>query len=162
KNLSFRLQLWAQQIFLADAKADVCGGKASGALFFDLTDKRPKFRLNSKFSGIDVADVLEPFQNGRGKMSGRMEGDLSFAGTIQHTHRPLAGIRGNGHVTFKQGRVPSVAFNQDLMKLIHFNNLGPAQDNPSSFSKISTDLELANLKITSKVIDIDGYGVDVD
>jgi hypothetical protein len=48
------------------------------------------------------------------------------------------------------------------MKLMHFNDLGPAKDDPSSFNLISTDLELANLQITSRTIDIDGYGVDVD
>ena len=40
--------------------------------------------------------------------------------------------------------------------------MGPAKENPSSFNSISTDLELANLRISSKAIDIDGYGVDVD
>jgi hypothetical protein len=52
--------------------------------------------------------------------------------------------------------------NANLMKLAHFNDLGPAKENPDSFSSISTDLELANQRITSKTIDIDGYGVDVD
>jgi uncharacterized protein involved in outer membrane biogenesis len=162
KNLSFRLQLWAKQIFLGDLKADVYGGNASGAMFFDLTKERPGFRMNALFSGINVVNVLEPFENGRGKMSGQMDGDLTLAGEIQHTHRPLAGIRGSGHVTVKRGKVPSVAFNQDLMRLVHYNNLGPAKDNPSSFNRISTDLELANLRITSRTIEIDGYGVDVD
>src|SRR5262249_1773195 len=45
---------------------------------------------------------------------------------------------------------------------VHFNHLGPAKESPSSFASISTDVELANLRITSKKIDIDGYGVDVD
>ena len=48
------------------------------------------------------------------------------------------------------------------MRLAHFNDLGPAKENPSSFNSISADLELANLRIASKLIDIDGYGVDVD
>jgi hypothetical protein len=48
------------------------------------------------------------------------------------------------------------------MKLAHFNDLGPAKNDPSSFNVITTDLELANQRISSKVIDIDGYGVDVD
>ncbi len=52
--------------------------------------------------------------------------------------------------------------NSNLMKLAHFNDLGPAKENPSSFKSISADLELANLRISSKTIDIDGYGVDVD
>jgi hypothetical protein len=81
---------------------------------------------------------------------------------ILHTRRPLAGIRGQGHVTLHNGRVPSLALNENLMRLVKFNNQGPAKDNPASFNRISTDLELANLRISSKTIDIDGYGVDVD
>jgi hypothetical protein len=48
------------------------------------------------------------------------------------------------------------------MKLAHFNDLGPAKDDPSSFKLVTTDLELDNQRISSKVIDLDGYGVDVD
>ncbi len=162
KNLSFKLQLWAKQVFLADVRAEVSGGSAVGALFFDLTGKRPAFRANAQFSGINVAHLLEPFGNGRGKMTGKMEGNLTLAGEIQHSRRPLAGIRGNGHVTVRNGEVPSLEFNAKLMRLVHFNDLGPAKENPSSFNFISTDLELANLRIFSTVIDIDGYGVDID
>jgi len=162
KNLSFTLQLWARQVFLANLKAYACGGHASCSLFFDLTGKRPAFRTSAKFSGVDIAAVLQPFDNGRGKMTGQMEGDLTLAGQILHTHRPLAGIHGQGHVTLHNGRVPSLALNENLMRLVKFNNQGPAKDNPASFNRISTDLELSNLRISSKTIDIDGYGVDVD
>ena len=48
------------------------------------------------------------------------------------------------------------------MKLVHFNDLGPAKNDPSSFNLISTDLQLVNLRIASTKIDVDGYGVDVD
>ncbi len=161
-HLSFSLQLWARQIFLGDLKAEIDGGRAEGALLFDLSKKRPVFRTTARFEGIRIADVLEPFENGRGKMSGKMEGELTLAGEIQHTHRPLAGIRGHGRVTVREGRVPSIAFNQDLMRLVRFNNLGPAKDNPASFRRIATELELANLRINCKLVDIDGYGVDVD
>jgi hypothetical protein len=41
-------------------------------------------------------------------------------------------------------------------------NLGPAKNDPSPFNLITTDLELDNQRISSHVIDIDGYGVDVD
>jgi AsmA-like C-terminal region len=71
-------------------------------------------------------------------------------------------MHGAGHVKLTNGQVPPLMLNANLMKLAHFNDLGPAKDNPSSFSSISTDLELENLRVTSKAIDIDGYGVDVD
>jgi len=48
------------------------------------------------------------------------------------------------------------------MKLMHFNDLGPAKNDPASFNLISTDLQLANLRIASAKIDVDGYGVDID
>jgi hypothetical protein len=48
------------------------------------------------------------------------------------------------------------------MQLVHYNDLGPAKNDPSSFNSISTDLELDHDRIVSKVIDMDGYGVDVD
>jgi uncharacterized protein involved in outer membrane biogenesis len=162
KNVSFKLQLWAKQAFLADVKAEVSGGNAVGALFFDLTGKRPAFRANAQFNGINVVHILEPFENGRGKMTGKMEGNLILAGEIQHSHRPLAGIHGNGRVTVRNGEVPSLQLNANLMRLVRFNDLGPAKEHPSSFNFISTNLELANLRILSKVIDIDGYGVDID
>ena len=161
-NLSFKLQLWAQQVFLAEVNAEISGGHATGALFFDLTGKRPAFRCNARFVGIDVADLLNPFENGRGKMTGKMEGDLTLVGEIQHSVRPLAGIRGNGHVILNRGEVPNLELNANLAKLVRFNNHGPAAAKPSSFERISTDFQLANLRIRSEKIDIDGYGVDVD
>jgi hypothetical protein len=48
------------------------------------------------------------------------------------------------------------------MKLAHFNDFGPAKNDPSSFNLITTDLELADQRISNRVIDIAGYGVDVD
>ena len=65
-------------------------------------------------------------------------------------------------MTVRNGQVPSLELNANLMKLAHFNDLGPAKNDPSAFNLITTDLELDNQRISSRVIDIDGYGVDVD
>ena len=95
-------------------------------------------------------------------MTGKMDGEVKFGGDIAHSLRPLAGIHGAGHLRVRNGQVPSLKLNANLMKLAHFNDLGPAKNDPSSFNLITSDLELANQRISSKVIDIDGYGVDVD
>jgi uncharacterized protein involved in outer membrane biogenesis len=162
KNLNSRFQLASRQVFFTDVKAQVYDGSAFGAFSFDLSGKNAAFKTNAKFNGISVAHLLAPYQSGRGKMTGKMEGDLTLAGPIEHTPRPLAGIHGAGHVTLRNGEVPSLKLNANLMKLVRFNDLGPAKENPASFNMISTDLELAHLRITSKKIDIDGYGVDID
>jgi uncharacterized protein involved in outer membrane biogenesis len=162
RNFSAKFQLSPRKVLFNDAKAEVYGGGVGGTLSFDLSGNNPAFTANMRFGGIEVAHLLSAFEHARGKMNGKMEGDLALAGEIEHTPRPLTGMRGKGHVTLRHGEVPSLQLNANLMKLVRFNNLGPAKENPSSFNLISTDLELANLRILSKAIDIDGYGVDID
>ena len=109
-----------------------------------------------------MGQLLAAFRSAHGKMTGTMEGDLRLAGELEHTLHPLARVHGTGHVTVRNGQVPSLRLNENLMKLARFNDLGPAKQDPSSFSFISTDLELADQRISSRAIDVDGYGVDVD
>jgi len=162
KNLETKLRLEARHAFFTDVKAEVYSGSAAGELSFDLSGKNASFKTSVRLSGINVAHLLAAFPNGGGQMTGKMEGDIKLAGEIAHSDRPLAGIHGAGHVTIRNGKVPSLKLNANLMKLAHFNDLGPAKDDPSTFNVITTDLELANQRISSRVIDIDGYGVDVD
>ena len=162
RNLESKLLLESRHVSFLGVKAEIYGGKAAGELSFDLSGKNAGFKTNARFSGINVAQLLAAFSKGGGQMTGKMEGDVKLAGEIEHTPRPLAGIHGAGHVTVRNGQVPSLKLNANLMKLAHFNDLGPAKNDPSAFNLITTDLELANQRISSKVIDIDGYGVDVD
>jgi uncharacterized protein involved in outer membrane biogenesis len=161
-NVNAKLRLEARQAFLTDVTAEAYGGKVAGDLAVKFTGKSPSFRANARVHGIEMAHLLEAFPSARGKITGKMEGDLKLAGEIAHSLSPLAGLRGAGHVTLRDGEVPSLQLNANLMKLVRFNDLGPAKENPSSFNRISTDLELANLRIISSAIDIDGYGVDID
>ena len=162
KNLETKLRLEARRAFFTDVKAEVYSGSAAGELSFDLSGKNASFKTSVRLGGINLAHLLAAFPKGGGQMTGKMEGDMKLAGEIAHSDRPFAGIHGAGHVTIRNGKVPSLKLNANLMKLAHFNDLGPAKDDPSSFNVITTDLELANQRISSRVIDIDGYGVDVD
>ena len=161
-DLDSRIRLEARHVFFTDVKADIYAGRVAGELTFDLSGKNVKFTTNAKLSGVNVAQLLAAFPGGGGQMTGKMEGDVKLAGEIEHTLRPLSGMHGTGHVTVRNGQVPSLKLNANLMKLAHFNDLGPAKNDPSSFNLITTDLELADRRISSRVIDIDGYGVDVD
>jgi len=162
RNLNSKLRLESRQVFFTDVKAEVYGGSAVGSLSFDLSAKNTSFKSNARLSGINVAQLLAAFPNGGGRMTGKMEGDLKLAGEIAHSLRPLAGMHGTGHLTVRNGQLPSLKLNANLMKLAHFNDLGPAKDDPSSFKLITTDLELDNQRISSRLVDLDGYGVDVD
>ena len=162
KNLESNLRLEARHVFFTGVKAEVYGGSAAGDLTFDLLGKNVNFKTTVRLNGVNVAQLLAAFPNGGGKMTGKMEGEVKLAGEIAHSLRPLAGMHGAGHVTVRNGQVPSLKLNANLMKLAHFNDLGPAKNDPSAFNLITTDLELDNQRISSRVIDIDGYGVDVD
>jgi uncharacterized protein involved in outer membrane biogenesis len=162
RNLESKLLFQARHIFFRDVKAELYGGGAAGDLTFDLSKKNASFKTNARVSGINVAQLLAAFPNGGGKMTGKMEGEVKLTGEIEHTLRPLAGMHGAGHVTVRNGQLPSLKLNANLMKLAHFNDLGPAKNDPSSFNFLTTDLELDNQRISSRVIDLDGYGVDVD
>jgi len=162
RNLDSKLRLESRQVFFTDIKAQVYEGKAVGGLSFDLSKKNISFKTDARLSGINLAQLLAAFPKGGGQMTGRMDGEVRLGGDIAHSLRPLAGIHGTGHMTVRNGQVPSLKLNANLKKLAHFNDLGPAKDDPSSFKVITTDLELDNQRISSRVIDIDGYGVDVD
>ena len=162
KNLSSTIRLQARQVLFTDVKAETYGGYTTGELAIKLSGKNPSFRTDARMKGIDVAQFLSAFRNARGKMTGKMDGELKIAGEIEHSLHPLEKLHGTGHLTVRDGQVPSLKLNANLMKLVHYNDLGPAKNDPSSFNFVSTDLELDHERIFSKVIDIDGYGVDID
>jgi uncharacterized protein involved in outer membrane biogenesis len=162
KNLNSNIRLQARQVLFTNVKAEVYGGNATGELSIRLSGKNASFKTDARMKGIEVAHLLTAFPDARGKMTGNMDGELKIAGEIEHSLHPLEGLHGSGHLTVRHGDVPSLNLNANLMKLAHYNDLGPAKNDPSSFNFVSTDLELDHERITSKVIDIDGYGVDVD
>ena len=161
-NVTSKFRLESRAAFFTGVKADVYDGKTTGDFSVSLAKKNASFKADARMSGINMTHLLAAFREARERMTGKLEGELKLAGEIEHTMSPLAGMHGTGHVKVTNGQIPSLMLNSSLMKLAHFNDLGPAKENPSSFSSISTDLELVNLRITSKAIDIDGYGVDVD
>jgi len=122
----------------------------------------PTFTAASRVLGVNTARLLAAFHDLRGLLTGNVGGDFKLEGAIEHTTSPFAQMPGTGHLKIINGQIPSLMLNANLMKLAHFNDLGPAKENHASFSLIATDLELENRRISRKGIDIDGYGVDVD
>jgi uncharacterized protein involved in outer membrane biogenesis len=162
KNLSSNIRLQTRQVFFTDVKAETYGGYTRGELSIKLSGKNASFKTDARMQRIDVAHLLSAFKNARGKMTGKMDGELQITGEIEHSLHPLERLHGTGHLTVRDGQVPSLKLNANLMKLARYNDLGPAKNDPSSFNFVSTDLELDHERISSRVIDVDGYGVDVD
>lgn len=161
-SVEAKFRLESRAAFFTDLKANIYGGKATGDFSISLAKSTPTFKADSQVHGINTARLLAAFHDLRGLLTGNLDGDFKLAGAVEHTTSPFARMRGTGHLKVTNGEIPSLMLNASLMKLAHFNDLGPAKENPASFSSITSDLHLENLRITSNAIDIDGYGVDVD
>jgi uncharacterized protein involved in outer membrane biogenesis len=161
-NVTAAVRLESWKVFIADVKARAYRGAITGAFSLNLAKTNASFTADGRMSGIDLAHLLSAFHEGRVSAMGKLEGDLKLAGTFEHTVSPLAGVHGTGHLRLTNGSVPSLMSNSTMRKLAPFNDLGPANESPFSFSSISADLRLADLWISSKAIDINGHGVDID
>jgi uncharacterized protein involved in outer membrane biogenesis len=155
-----RLESW--KVSIADVTANAYSGTITGDFSLSLATKNATMTTDARMRGIALASLLEAFHEQRTTMTGTLEGDLNLAGEVEHSVNPLAGLHGTGHARVTNGQVPSLMSDSDISKLAPFNDQGPAREHPSSFASISADLQLADLWVASKAVDIDGFGLDVD
>jgi uncharacterized protein involved in outer membrane biogenesis len=88
KNLSSNIRLQARHVLFTDVKAETYGGYTSGELSIKLSGKNPSFQTDARMKQIDVAQLLSASKNARGKMTGKMDGELKIAGEIEHSLHP--------------------------------------------------------------------------
>jgi len=157
-----RLRLFPKQVFLDDLNFDLYDGHATGDISLNLAGRNPRYVLNARLSGVDVAKMLAAFPDGRGKMTGKMDGSMKLSGVVVNSPDPLAGMRGTGQLSIKEGQLPSLQLNRNLMLLAKLGSLGPASGDPSSFQSIASDLNIAEGRIYSSKITVIGNGVDID
>lgn len=157
-----QLRLFPKQVYFDDLNFDLYEGQASGNLAFNFAGRNPSYDVEAQMSGVDVARLLDSFPDARGKMTGTMEGNIKLSGAITNPAEPLAGMSGAGQMSIRDGELPSLQLNKNMMMLARFANLGPASGDPSSFSSISADWNIANRTITTQKLTIIGDGVDVE
>jgi hypothetical protein len=161
-SVKSKLRMFPKQVFFDDLSFDLYDGHASGDLSFDFAGRNPRYATNARLASVNVSKLLEAFPEAQGKMTGKMEGQIKLAGEVTHSSDPLAGITGTGGVSVRNGQLPSLQLNKNLMLLARLTNLGPAAGDPSSFSLISADLNIGQDRIASRKITVVGNGVDVD
>lgn len=160
-NLRAHLRILPKQVFLNNLSVEAHGGRATGEFSFNLAGSKTKFSTNVQVSGVDVAYVLAQFPEGRGKMTGKMQGNLKLEGEIEHSENPLEGIRGSSHIIVRDGELPTLNNDKNMLKMTRFRDPGAASRAPSSFSRFSADMNLVDRRISSHLIDIAFYGIDV-
>lgn len=157
-----KLRLFPKQVFFDDLKFNCYDGLALGALSFAFAGPNPRYSTNTKLSGVNVAKLLDAFPDARGKMTGTLEGTVKLDGEVSHSPDPLAGIGGSGQMTIRNGRLPSLQLNKNLLELAQVAKMGPATGDPSSFSSVAMDFNIANNRINTTKATIIGNGVDID
>src|SRR5258708_12486056 len=68
------------------------GGSVNGEFVFKLSGKTPSFATKAEVHGIEMAHLLAAFGNAHAIMTGRMAGDLTLVGDIEHSSHPLEGM----------------------------------------------------------------------
>ena len=160
-SVKSHLRILTKQVLFTNFSVEAHGGRASGDFSFGLAGPNTTFSTNMQVNGVDIAYLLAEFPEGRGKMTGKMQGSLNVEGEIEHSSNPLEHIHGSGRITVRNGELPTLNQDKNMIKMTRFRDPGSASRAPSSFSLFSGDMNLANGRIFSHQINIDFYGIDV-
>lgn len=155
------LRAYPKHLFFDGLNFNLYGGHPQGDVALDFSGPNLAYGAKIRFSGVDMASLLEAFPGARGKLTGKMEGNLDLTGESVHSSDPLAGKRGVGQVSVRDGRLPTLDLNKNLMQLLGYV-INTRHGDPSAFSSLSADLNIADGRITSRRITLVGNGVNLD
>ena len=157
-----RIQVFPKQAYLDNFKLNLAGGTVAGKAASDFSEMNPHFSAVTSFQKIDVAQLLEMIPSARGKMTGTMEGNLDLHGEASRSSDPLSGMQGTGKVNIRNGRLPTLQLNKNLLFLVRVAGVGATSGDPAAFSTVSTDLNLANQQLASHRVTIVSNDLNVD
>ena len=158
-SVKSNVRLFPKEVFFDDLGFDLYGGHAKGNVNFNFADANPRYKLNEQLKGVDVARLVAEIPSARGYMTGKMQGNMVLDGVVTKSPDPLAGMHGTGYMSVRDGNLPKLQLNQNLMQLAKLSNLSVAKGDPGSFSSIAADLNIANGRITSRSINVVGNGI---
>ncbi|HEY6294003.1 MAG TPA: AsmA family protein [Terriglobia bacterium] len=163
------LELYSGGVLVDGLVLQLFGGQITGNLVWDTASRPRRYTTHLSLSGIDVARALMAFPSAGGKLTGTLEGQIDLTGWSSLDNArgasgdPLDNKQGRGQVTVRSGTLPGIRLNRDLMALIkNVIRSGSASADPSVFSSMSADLEIAEGQIRSRQISILGNGIDLD
>lgn len=157
-----QIHVFPKQAYLDNFKLNLAGGTVAGKAASDFSGTNPRFSAVTSFHKIDVAQLLNMIPSARGKMTGTMAGNLDLHGEAARSSDPLSGMQGTGTVSIRNGRLPTLQLNKNLLFLVRVAGVGATSGDPASFSTVSTDLNLANQQLASRHVTIVSNDLNVD
>ncbi|HEV2351353.1 MAG TPA: AsmA family protein [Terriglobia bacterium] len=159
-SVKSNVRLYPKEVFFDDLGLNLYDGHAKGNVDFNFAGVNPHYKVKSQITGVDVAKFLQEIPSARGYMTGKMQGNMDLDGEVTGSSDPLAGMRGTGNLSVKDGNLPKLQLSKNLMELAKLSSLGAAQGDPGAFASIAADLNIANGRITSRKINVVGNGLD--
>jgi uncharacterized protein involved in outer membrane biogenesis len=161
-SVNSQIQVFPKQAYLDNLNLKFAGGTVTGKAASDFSHPNLLYSAQTAFQKLDVAQILNAFPSASGKMTGTMEGSLDLNGEAAHSSDPLSGMQGTGKVSIRNGRLPTLQLNKNLLFLARMAGVGSTSGDPASFTSISTDLNLASQQLTSHHVTIVSTDLNVD
>ena len=161
-KLKSKIRLYPKQVFFDDMDLKCYGGSAAGLLSLNLEGANLAYGVDAKVKDVKVAEFLDSFPQTKGLMAGTLEGAARMSGLVLKSDDPLAGVTGAGSGVIRDGRMPSLQITGNLRSMARIAGVGSADGDPSSFSSLSADFRVADAKLSSSKINLNGNGVDVN
>jgi len=161
-NVRSKFRLFPKQVLFEDLGFKLYDGGGGGNLSFAFAGPNSHYSTQAKLSGVNVAKLLDAFPDARGKLTGTLDGTVGLDAQVSHSPDPLAGVGASGHMAIRNGRLPTLQLDKNLLQLARVAEMGPASGDPSSFSSLAVDFTIANNRINTSKTTIVGNGVEVD
>jgi uncharacterized protein involved in outer membrane biogenesis len=162
-ELKSDVELYAGGLMLRRFSLDLAGGHLGGDFVWNSADRPASFTAQLALGNIDLARLLAGSPGAANKITGTLEGQLRLSGLNLPSADPLANKEGVGQIVVRNGTLPTLQLNRNLVELMkNILNTGAKSGDPSSFRSISADLEIGGGEIHSRQITILGNGMDLD
>ncbi|MHB8302137.1 MAG: AsmA family protein [Acidobacteriaceae bacterium] len=162
RELHTRLRITPKQLTFKGFALRTQSGRAHGDFSFNFGAKNTTFHTELQVNGVGMPYLLAQFQPGPPKMTGTLEAKFKLAGDITHSSNPLAGIHGGGRFTIRNGELPSLNSNKNMVQMKRFRDPGTAALPASAFSTFAGDIDLKSQRMYSNRLGVNFYGIDVD
>jgi uncharacterized protein involved in outer membrane biogenesis len=160
-DLNSKIRFEAGHVRFDGTNLKCYGGDASANLSLDFGSANLAYEVDASLRGVKVEQFLDAYPQTRGLLTGIMEGTVKMQGILLKSNDPLEGAHGSGHVTIRDGRMPSLQIAGNLRSLLQFANLGPGNGDPSSFKSLTADFQIADGRLVSDNIHLEGNGLSV-
>lgn len=162
QNVVSEIQADPSAVHLNNVKFDFYGGRGAADILLKLAAPVPQYTARGELSGVNAAELLDRFPQGRGELTGTLQLQFELSGDARNSPDPWAGKQGHGTLTVQKGRLPKLQLDKAMLELARLAQMGPVSGDPSAFSLIALDWRLANGSLATTNVRVNGNGMALE